>query len=234
MKANANVIEFLQKVAQTAQLVGIDSILIEKQLIRGMDEAKTVAIVHEAQDIELPFSGIGLTRTGLFLSRLEIAKTRDNMSVDMELDRENVKLITFKSTGLKMDYRCGNPSTIQAPRQINDAQRYSIQLNGEAIALLQKGASAMGSDLVAIAFDGKGVNFEITDSTVGDVFAYTFAKNVKVLDGSESEKFTFYYPIKLALTLFKQVPDSEITIGIKGMLCVNVNGIGIYILPRIQ
>lgn len=235
MKVSANIIDFLERVAETARMVGIESILIEKNLIRGMDEGKTVAILQDVKE-NLPFSGIGLTRASLFLSRLEVAKTRDNVTVDMELEKENVKLFTFKSAGMRMDYRCGNPSTVQAPRQINDTMKYSMTLNGEAVALLQKGANAMGGDLVAIAHDGVGVQFEIIDIN-GDVFSYTFTKDIKSLDddGEESEvgTFTFSYPIKLILTLFKQIPDGSINIGKKGMLCMNINGIDIYVLPRI-
>ncbi|MGI0075960.1 MAG: hypothetical protein ACREAU_00960 [Nitrosopumilaceae archaeon] len=231
MKANANVIEFLERVADTALMVGIESILIEKQLIRGMDEAKTVAILQQVNDIQLPFSAMGLTRASLFLSRLEIAKTRDNVTIDMELDKENVKIITFKSTGLKMDYRCGAPATVQAPRQINDTMKYTINLNGEAVLLVQKAASAMGSDLVSIVYNDKGVHFQITDIT-GDVFSYTLAKHADAL-AHQGTDFSFNYPIKLLLTLFKQVPDSKIAIGAKGMLRVSVNGIDIYVLPRI-
>lgn len=232
MKANNDVIAFLERVAQTAQMVGIDSILIEQQLIRGMDEGKTVAILQEVKDITLPFSGMGLVRIGLFLSRLEIAKTRDNVSIDIELNKENVAAITFKGTGLKIDYRSGNLATIQAPRQINDDMKYTIPLNGDAVALLQKGASAMGGDLVAIVHNETGVHFEVTDSNVGDVFSYMFTRDMGV-EKEEAGKFSFNYPVKLILTLFKQIPDGSFKIGAKGMLRVNINGIDIYVLPRI-
>ena len=233
MKLTQDLIDFIENVVKTGQSVNIDNVIIEPDMVRAIDDDRTVVLFQNTDVPEMPFGSVGLNRIGVFLSRLEIAKTRDNFNVDVTVDddEEYARSITMKGTGLKVDYRCANPATIQAPRQINDNLVYSIQLNAEAVSLLQKGQVAMGSETVSISCND-GVSFELTDVN-SDVFSHTFAPDVDLLDDSANPTFSHRYPVKTLLALFKQNPEGTFSIGEKGILNINVNGLDIYVLPQV-
>jgi len=233
MKLSQDLISFIETVVRTGQSVNIDNVIIEPDMVRAIDDARTVVLYQNTNVPEMPFGSIGLNRIGVFLSRLEIAKSQDNFTLDVIVDddAEYARSITMKGTGTKIDYRCANPTTIQAPRQINDNLVYSVQLNAEAVSLLQKGQVAMGSETVTIVSDD-GVSFELTDVN-SDVFKHTFAPDVDLLDEDASPSFTHRYPAKTLLALFKQNPDGHFEIGEKGILNISVNGLSIYVLPQV-
>ncbi len=233
MKLTQDHIDFIETVVKTGQSVNIDNVIIEPNMVRAIDDARTVVLYQNKNVPDMPFGSIGLNRINVLLSRLEIAKTQDNFTVDVVAsdDDDYARAITMKGTGTKIDYRCANPTTIQAPRQINDNLVYRVQLNAEAVSLLQKGQVAMGSETVTIMSDD-GVSFELTDVN-SDAFKHTFAPDVDLLDEDASPTFTHRYPVKTLLALFKQNPDGYFEIGEKGILSISVNGLNIYVLPQV-
>lgn len=233
MKLTQDHIDFIEKVVKTGQSINIDNVIIEPGMVRAIDDARTVVLYQNKDVPDMPFGSIGLNRISVLLSRLEIAKTQDNFTIDVLIgdDEEYARSITMKGTGTKIDYRCANPTTIQAPRQINDNLVYRIQLNAEAVSLMQKGQVAMGSE--TITFIGNDdISFELTDVN-SDVFKHTFAPDIEFLDEEAAESFTHRYPVKTLLALFKQNPDGYFDIGEKGMLSITVNGLDIYVLPQV-
>jgi hypothetical protein len=233
MKLSQDLISFIETVVKTGQSVNIDNVIIEPDMVRAIDDARTVVLYQNTNVPEMPFGSIGLNRINIFLSRLEIAKSQDNFTLDVTVDddAEYARAVTMKGTGTKIDYRCANPATIQAPRQINDNLIYRVQMNAEAVSLLQKGQVAMGSETVTIVSDD-GVSFELTDVN-SDVFKHTFAPDIELLDEDASPSFTHRYPAKTLLALFKQNPDGHFDIGEKGILNISVNGLSIYVLPQV-
>jgi len=233
MKLSQDLIDFIETVVKTGQSVNIDNVIIEPDMVRAIDDARTVVLYQDTNVPAMPFGSIGLNRISVLLSRLEIAKSQDNFTVDVivDSDDEYARSVTMKGTGTKIDYRCANPTTIQAPRQINDNLVYRIQLNAEAVSLMQKGQVAMGSETVTIMSDD-GVSFELTDVN-SDAFNHKFAPDVDLLDADASSKFSHRYPVKTLLALFKQNPDGCFEIGEKGILSISVNGLSIYVLPQV-
>lgn len=233
MKLTQDLIDFIENVVKTGQSVGIDNVIIEPDMVRAIDDARTVVLYQDTNVPEMPFGSIGLNRISVFLTRLEIAKSQDKFTFDVLVGDgdEYARSVTMKGSGLKIDYRCANPTTIQAPRQINDKLVYRIQLNAEGVSLLQKGQAATGSENVAIISNGD-VSFELTDIN-NDVFKHTFASNVKLLDEDAPETFLHQYPVKTLLALFKQNPEGYFEIGEKGILNITVNDLNIYVLPQV-
>ncbi len=233
MKLTQDLIDFIENVVKTGQSINIDNVIIEPGMVRAIDDARTVVLYQNKDVPDMPFGSIGLNRISVFLSRLEIGKTQDNFTLDVisSDDDDYARSVVIKSTGTKIDYRCANPTTIQAPRQINDNLIYRVQLNAEAVILLQKGQAAMGSETVSI-ISNDGVSFELTDIN-NDVFKHTFSPEVELLDEDADESFNHKYPVKTLLALFKQNPDGYFEIGEKGILSINVNGLDIYVLPQV-
>ena len=234
MKLDVDTIAYIQKVVKTAQMVDIDNVIIEPNLTRAIDDDKTVVLFQNENVPDMPFGSIGLNRISVFMSRLDIAKTQDAFTIESENPEgsEFVRSLTMKGKGVKIDYRCANPATIQAPRQVNDTLKFQVPLNAEAVVMLQKGQSAMSADTVTIVSNKNGVTLEIVDVN-NDTFSYTFTDKVKTLTDSADINFAHRYPIKTLLPLFKQNPDGYFEIGQKGILSISVQGLNLFVLPQV-
>ncbi len=232
MKLDPESVAYILNVVKTARLVDIDNIIIEADLVRAMDDASTVVLFQNEDVPDMPFGSIGLTRVDVFMARYDIASSQDKFSIEAEVkdDDEFARAIIMKGKGIKIDYRCGNPAKIKAPRQVHDTLKFRVPLNAEAVSLLQKGQAAMGADSVSIV-SNDGVSFELVDVN-NDVFKHTFAVDAEPLTQDEDTKFVHRYPVKTLLALFKHNPDGQFSIGAKGMLCFPINGLTVYVLPQ--
>ena len=236
MKVDAETLAYIQNVVRTAQLVKINNIVIEPEKVRAIDDDKAVVLFQSEDVPDMPFGSIGLNRIDVFLTRFEIAKGATDFHLEAVMPDNNAEFaraLLMEGKGIKIDYRCANPSTIQAPKQINDTVRYEIKMNPEAVLLMSKGQGAMGADEVTLISDKDGVRFEISDIN-GDAFTHDFAKKVIVVDPAKGDdtSFTHKYPLKVMLPLFKTASDVPFYITNKGMLKVVVNGLDMYVLPR--
>lgn len=233
MKLDVNSIAYIQNVSRTAQLVGIDNIIIEPGIVRGIHDDKTVVLVHNKDVPDMIFGSIGINRISTFLSRIDIVKTREHVEIDATIDEDKgfARSLTMKGEGVKIDYRCANPATIQAPKQINDVLKHKIQLTPEAIMLLQKGQSAMEADSVNIQTDKDGVVYFVLSDINSDEMKFKIADSTEKLD-KDAKAFSHRYPLKVLLTLFKQDATTSFSIGGKGILQIMINGLNIFVLPQ--
>ncbi len=233
MKLDEKLIHYIENVVNTAQKVGIEDLIIEEDLIRGIDESRTVVMNHTSNIPDLPFSAIGLSRINVFVSRLHIVKGQEKFAVNATTDDGNefVKTLLMSAKGVKVDFRCANPKTIQAPQSINDTLKCMVPLDAEAVVLLAKAQSAMSADNVTIISNDKGVSFELYDVN-SDKFTKTFDAKVEELNGGETT-FVHTYPLKIVLPLFKENVEGNFAIGEKGIMNIQMNGINLYVLPQV-
>jgi hypothetical protein len=230
MKLDKNSITYIQNVVETAKLVGIDSVIIEPNLVRGYENQ---VVIYQNENVpDMPFGSIGMNRLDVFTARYDIAKTQDQFTIEADIDEGSAfaRSITMKAKGMKVDYRCANPTAIKAPRQINDTMKYRVSLNAEAVVYLQKAQAAMKAEHVTIVSDD-GVSFELSDVN-NDTFKYKFADKVQVLTDGNG-KFAHRYPIKVILSLFKQNATGHFDIGAKGMAAFSINDLKVFVLPQV-
>jgi histidyl-tRNA synthetase len=228
MKLDTESLNYITNVVETAQLVGIDNIVIEPGTVRALNDEKSVVLFQDENVPDIGFS-VGLNRVNVFLNRLEVAKTQDNFAVNVTTDDEGefARSFTMTAKGFKVDYRCANPKTIKAPKRVNDEMVYKISLTPQAVFMLQKGQTAMGADIVSLICKDGEATFEYVDVN-NDKFSHTFADNV-----TGTDDFTHNYPIKILLPLFKHKAEAEFQIGRKGMLCITVNTLTLFVLPQL-
>lgn len=239
MNIDKTSLAYIQNVVRTAELVKIGNIIIEPDRVRAIDEDRTVILFQNKDVPSMIFGSIGLNRIDDFSSRFDIARSIDNFQVDVLVEGDDTKTsfaraLTMKAKGIKIDYRCANPATIQAPKTINDLPKYQIRMTPEAVLLMQKAQGAMHSDEITFVGSDEGVSFEVVDVNT-DKMAYKFADRVQDIsnDGKETPiKFNHKYPIKTVTTLFKTAPDSNFILTSRGMLKIVVNNLDVYILPR--
>lgn len=240
MKLDPQSLAYMLNAVKTAKLVGIENIIIEPDCVRAMDEARTVVIYQNEDVPAMEFNSIGLSRTDVLLSRYDIASSTQNFSVEFDTkengDNTFASSLIMKGKGTKIDYRCGDPTKINAPKNINDSVRYRVALTEEAVVLLQKGAAAMSADNVSV-ISNEGVSFELVDVN-NDVFKHTFADSADLVPDSDGEvasttKFAHRYPIKTLLAIFKTNPKGTFDVGARGILSFQVNGLTVYVLPQV-
>lgn len=237
MRVDQQSLAYIQNVVKTAEIVKIGSIIIEPDRVRAVDEDRTVVLFQDTNVPTMPFGSIGLNRIDVFSSRFDIAKSIDNFEIDVTVEGEGTntyaRALTMKAKGIKIDYRCANPATIQAPKGLNDALKYRVRMIPEAVLYMQKGQSAMGADEVTLIGGADGVTFELADIN-SDKLVYKFADVVDKMqkDDGTDPKFTHKYPLKTLQALFKHNPDGNFYLTSRGMLKVVVNNLDLYVLPK--
>lgn len=237
MKVEPASLAYVQNVVATVTTIGIDSVILEPGRVRAVDEDSTVFLLHTTGVPDFEFGSIGINRIATFASRLSIAKSIADFTIDATVDgpedAQYVRALTMKAKGTKIDYRCANPATIRAPKGMNDAIKYRVKMQPEAVLHMTKGKDAMGADEVTLIGNTDGASFELVDIN-GDKLTYKFADDVDLVqpDDTSDPKFSHKYPLKLMLTLFKHNSDSAFHITTRGMLKTSINGLDVYVLPR--
>lgn len=237
MKVDQSSLAYIINVVKTAQLLGIDNIIIEEGRVRAIDDDSCVVMLQTADVPVLPFGSIGLNRINIFSSRYSIAESANNFELDATVDGPEgntyARALTMKAKGIKIDYRCANPATIRAPKSLNDALKYRARMHPEAVMYMMKGASAMEADTVTIIGTKDSVSFEMVDIN-GDKLTHQFGDTVDNVqpDDTSEPKFTHAYPVKLLQTLFKGHSDSYFYLTARGMLKLSVNNLDVYVLPK--
>lgn len=240
MKLSPDSLAYTLNVLKTAKLVGIENVIIEPDTVRAVNENRTVVLLQKENVPALEFSSVGITRIDVLLARYEIASSTPNFAVEFDTkkdgDVEFVTTLILKGKGTKIEYRCGEPSKIVAPKSLNDVTRYNVTLTSEAVTLMQKGAAAMAADNVSI-ISNEGVSFELVDGN-NDVFKHTFATDAQVVPDADGEvasstKFAHRYPVKTLLALFRSNPNGTFSVGQKGILSFEVNGLTVFVIPQV-
>ena len=231
-------IKYIEKAVNVAKIAGIDNLILETDRIRAMDEDATIFICHNTDVPELPFGAVGMTRIGVFSSRLDIASSMGDVSVIATVDETDpkntfVRALQLKGKGVKVDYRCANPTTLKAPKQVADPKAYSAVMSATAVQMMVKGQSAMAADDVALIGSKDGIQLEIKDNN-SDALTYQIDDMVTIEGEGPAKTPDFFhrYPIKTITALFKQNQDGRFYITSKGIAVITVDDLTVYVMPR--
>ena len=234
MNVDATSLAYVQSVLRTASIVKIGNIVIAPNLVKGADDTKTVIIYQTTGIPAMPFGSIGINRADVFSSRVEIAKTAENFSIDAVMhtstEQPFVRALTMKGKGIKIDYRCANPQVIPAPKFFNEVVTHSMKITPEAISLMQRGQAAMSTDEISFIGNDTGISFEMSDVN-NDALVYQIDDHIVSATG-DAPNFSHKYPIKTVYSLFKANTDGFFHVTSRGLLKVVVNSLDIYVLAR--
>ena len=232
VKLNAEVEKLIFDAAMTANSVGIESFVIDEEGIRGMDDDQNVVILQTSFNIEVPFEAFAVGDVKQFVQRYNTHKNNEPVSVMMTVDPEFIgKIVTFKSKGLSIDYRCLAPKRVKAPKKLLDELHCSFEMTEEALEMLKKGSMIMKSDEVLFV---KKEDEDFVRLVITDINKSTFEFEIEGKLEAETDPCTFanLYPIKHMLGAIKGADDSFLDIGLGKSLSVRKNGINIIIPPR--
>lgn len=252
MKISTEEIKFIQNVIQTANLVGVESVIIEPGKVRGLAASHKVVMQQDTLVHPLQFGSIGLNRLDTLLPRLELSQSRPGFELNVVTagdDNENgfdrydpstsasqpmwARSLKMVASGLSIEFRCASPQTIQAPKKRAGSLRYSSFINADAISILQKSKQAMKSDDVYIKGDSNGISLVVTDVS-NDSLEYTLSSEIVLLDEDDTETpdFKYKYQADKLLTVIKSSPTGEFFITARGSMMIKVNGIDIYLMEK--
>lgn len=235
-------IDIIVRVLKTAEKVGIDNVIIEPNVIRAINDAKTVVLFQNENVPQLSVGSIGINRIGTFMQRYNIIVSRENPHFEADVNEEKgfVRSIDMSSDDIvssddiDITYRCANPDTIQAPKKINDVPVYQFIIPGRTSSIMKQAQAAMGSETVEITSDGDSVSYKIVDIN-NDNFNHIFPGKVVNIDDEEetSTSFSYKYPVKNILSVIDSDIDTMFEIGEKGIITTVVNGLNVLILPQV-
>jgi len=245
MKLNATSIEHLDNLLQTANIAGIDKMIIADGQIRGMDENQTTVIISKENVPEFGKLNVGMNRLGNLVSRLNLVKSTGTYEIEAVPAKNgtDVSHIKLSSKDTTVEYRCASVEAIKnIPKAINDKLQWLVEIPGKTVGLASMAIAAMAAtNLIITAKKDGTVYFEAID-TNNDNFSTKFAEDASWIPEKEpeptSKSFSHNYPVKTVLPLLKAASANganpvSVMIGEKGILTIIVNGYDFYVVPSL-
>lgn len=233
---------FVKMAVETAELVGVDSLLFRPNLVSGIGgkTGMSVVMLHEHQH-DLSFDVLGVVQPKDLKSRLSLIELKadaielDTVQERMDNDptqRTLVTKMTMKNGRMKLTYAAGSPKVIKAPRAISFNEAHVLQLVPDQVTATLMNANRVLScdaDTTVALSASRG---ELTAS-VADKNNDTYEDVLTTVDDGTS--FSHRYILSYFLALIKAHNASEpIVMSKEGLLKFNINGFTIYQLPRVQ
>lgn len=229
-------LQYIQNVLKAASIAKISNIIIEPDRVRAIDDNRSVIILHTENVPEMPFGSIGINRINVFADRLQMAQSASNFTADVTIKGENTdspwaQALSFKGKGIKVDYRCANPLTIQAPKSMNDTREFQMEITNELVDIITKGQTAMKAEAVAFIGDDTGVHIEMSDIN-GDTLSYDVSSDVDKIGDGAADGFNHSFNIRVLLPIIKARGSKYITFTSKGFMNVKVSNLNFYLVPN--
>lgn len=225
MVLDENTVNKILNAVHVAKLFSIESFIIEPNIIRGINEDRTAAILTEC-DIDIGCSAIGINRMDVLLSRLNLI-SGDAIIECISKDDGEASKILISTDRLNLEYGCANTLAIKAPTSAKVKDLYEITIEESLVNVLKKGRTAMKTDVIMIMCDNNSVQYKLQDEN-NDKLLYNegFAHN---LVDDEDINFVNRYPIKSILSAFTDCDAKKFYITERGMIKINTRGIDLYI-----
>lgn len=230
MKLSKPITKLLTNAMVTAGKLDMSSITIEPNVIRAIDENRSVVLLSE-HDVDLPFASLSVSRVDLLAKRLGLAKELDDVEYSLHEPTNQVISLKIKSGRAAVDFRCVSSSSIKVPKVIADEFNTKLVIDDEAAGNLAKGRTMMGASVATLLYQHNDLIIEINDEN-NDVFSFTVGTNIVT---SDRDYFAYRYNIQKLHTILMNGQQSVIEVGDnRGILKTKVNGFSVYLLPFVE
>lgn len=238
MQLSRQTIKLIQNAVKTAKVLKLDSIAIEEEQIRALNANHTI-MVCEKQVPELEFTGLGIGRVQVLVGRLSMLEDEEDFSIEATLLPNGVvRQLDISAGGTNVEYRCANPNSIKAPRNMKVPDMWTFTINDKTLNMLSKACSSVDSKLVTIRSNSKGeMLMTITDESTNDKFTQRFDADVQNVDEDDGQlEFEFRYQIDTFLQGLKGAGsddkgDTVVSLTQVGGIKTVLNNTTVYIIP---
>lgn len=239
MKLQASSITQLQTILTVCNICGIETVIIEDGAVRGVNEAKTCALISTEHVPDFS-QRIGLGRLGALRARLELFAGSANLVIDTkETERGEIASLDISAGRQRAQFRCTSSVLIKAPRSINDNAAAVISLQKSECRAVLDALKVMGSKKAALSMRPDGsVAFEAADSS-NDIFKIDLDAPAAWVDtdNSPSSSMVYYYPVDTLAPVLRSVceaDETDLVIGAAGTCRVEIMGHTVTLLPQIN
>lgn len=245
MKLTQESVKQLKTLLQSLNVAKIDKLIIEKGLIRGLDEGQTVVVISDQHVPDFGDAIVGLNRLSALASRIALLDGNEEFNVEAveapkrsEDDVQAISSLKLASKSSKFEYRCARHEMIKVPKRINDEMVWSFEIAQDAVKTAISAANTMDSEQIAIVSKSSGeVFFEIVDGKTQDTFTTRVSESADWIgeDEAETQSFVHYFAVKAFMPLLKAASTAgnpTILVGRDGMAQITVNNYPFTLLPR--
>lgn len=234
-------IKQLDELVSTALTVGIDSLVISENIIRGQSEEKTAFLIETENVLPTPHT-IAIRTPKTLLERLSFFKIREESEIifNKHSNKEFIKSITIKNQNSKIDYTCASPEFLQIPREIVYELGWEITIENTIVSDIVSGCNTIKTENIGFLIDNHRLILQITDVN-DDKFEIVISEDCKwINDDDQIDTLLIYYKKEHILNLFKKLCNNDnesfvITIGKqrkKNILSTKLNGYTLYMLQN--
>lgn len=232
---------FIKNAVETAELVGVDSMLFRPGLVSGIGgkTGMSVVMLHEHTN-ELAFDVLGVmqpkdlkVRLGLIdlkAGAIELDTVMERIDDD-PTQRRLISNMAMKNGRMKITYAAGSPKAIRAPRRIsfNEAHHLPIDTAAAHGSLMNATRALLcDADTTVSLSASRGELIGSVQDRNNDVYEDVLASI------GDSAAFSHRYILSYFLPLIKaHTSTMPIVISKEGLLRFNVNGFTVYQLPKV-
>lgn len=238
MKLKQEAINSFITLLTAAGSIGVEKLIISKDLVRGLDEKKTVGILSTTGSPDIEDNVIAVNRVKELLSRLKLVGGGEaEVSATFAGTTNEISMLELAGKKSKTQFRCASIESIKGvPKGFSDPAAWKVTLTGADISNLAQTQAAMDTDtLLLTSRDGTKVSAEFINLNK-DTFALEL-DGVPSAVGTQTS-FAVKYWSKALMGLLREAakvtPDVTLTIGAGGLSFVNVGELVFFTVPSTQ
>jgi hypothetical protein len=241
-KVNNQIWDILTRATQVARIMNIEEIAFDDhakgKMLRGFDATHGAPVIlnhiFEDDELELPFKSLAINSCSSFIDKLKLAQTRDEeyiTNITIDDNSQKVTEIHFRGKKFKLDFNTGNSDTVRAPKSIKDTTAHSFNMLPKDIATLNQSIKAMKGEDVTLISDGTNISYEVKVGAK-DVFSLDICDNFDSVAEKNNRSFVHSYPFKTLYPVLSSCEDCLFHITTRGLLKCKIEGITVYVMPR--
>jgi len=236
MQFNKDDIEFILDVIDTAQLIGIDSVVFKPDSCGGIENSKAAAMMTSINNEFLDGYTLGINRPNVLKSRVKLGIEDPKFKVICNVDEVNkyITRLEMKTGRSTITYKCANVDTMLLPSKVSINPLFELQADIDFINNIQKMQNAMGTDVVKIGYtaDNGFIEFiDINNDICNDVI------DVNIISNEPPHAASYKYTSKTIISILKKAIKSSTSvkciISDRGIFSIVVNNNNVYIVPRV-
>lgn len=217
----------------------IETLIVSKDTIRGIDENRTVVITTNVEVPDFQDHSICLNRLNTLLSRINLVKDED-FKIEMKEDNRNkeaISTLNIETDSVKVQYRAGSIEIFdkKIPKAVRDEHSFAVTLPVSKLPLITNAISSMsGATDILFTLKNDGMSIELVDQNL-DTFTSKVSDEVTEIDGRPSF-YSFKYNIKSIIPILKAAGSGQesvvLVFGKKGTLELTLNGYPFILMPK--